>query len=68
MLGQVYPLDRLSSAWEENVQSYQTGCSMKYDYFTIVALMKKAKTLEEFHQYSVLLVKILKEEKHENVK
>lgn len=40
---------------------------MKYDYFTIVALMKKAKTLEEFHQYSVLLVKILKEEKHENV-
>lgn len=36
---------------------------MKDQYSTIVALMKKAKTLEEFHQYVVLLAKYLKENK-----
>jgi hypothetical protein len=36
---------------------------MKTDYFTLTALMKKAKTLEEFHQYAVLLVQLLRDKK-----
>lgn len=36
---------------------------MKTDYFTLVKLMKQAKTLEEFHHYAVLMVQSLKAKK-----